>query len=100
MSPHSERPVTRLVLSASVGLALVLAAFTIVLSAGQVTAQESSPKPTHEQREACKADFLRLCPGVKPGAGRPMQCLQSHVAELSPPCGELVNAAIASQAAS
>jgi len=97
----SPRPSSRLALSASVGLALVAAAYISLLGVGAAAAQQSQmPKPTAEQRSACIADFQRLCAGVQRGDGRVMQCLQSHAEELSAPCGELVSAAAAAQAAS
>lgn len=36
--------------------------------------------------KSCRADYERLCPGVPPGWGRGLQCMQSHVEELSPQC--------------
>lgn len=37
-------------------------------------------------REACRADFARLCKGVKPGDGRVRACIKAHRAEISPQC--------------
>ena len=36
----------------------------------------------------CRADYERLCANVQPGGGRILACLQGHLAELSPPCGQ------------
>lgn len=36
--------------------------------------------------QACRADFKKLCSGVKPGEGRGAQCLKQHEAELSDGC--------------
>jgi hypothetical protein len=38
----------------------------------------------------CHADVERLCEGTPPGGGRLKACLQSHAAELSPPCQQAV----------
>lgn len=35
---------------------------------------------------ACRADFKKLCAGVKPGEGRGAECLKQHEAELSDGC--------------
>jgi hypothetical protein len=36
--------------------------------------------------KSCRADYERFCPGVPPGWGRGLQCMQSHVSELSSQC--------------
>jgi hypothetical protein len=36
--------------------------------------------------QACRADYKKLCSGVKPGDGRGAQCLKQHEAELSDGC--------------
>ena len=46
------------------------------------TAAAEGPKP----RQACRADYERLCHGVKPGAGRIRDCFKAHRSEISPPC--------------
>ena len=37
-------------------------------------------------RQACAADFAKICAGVEPGDGRLMACVRGHFAELSAPC--------------
>jgi hypothetical protein len=44
-------------------------------------------------RAACGDDLQRFCVDVRPGGGRLIQCLSSHVRELSEVCGNLINAA-------
>lgn len=63
---------------------------TILLAAGAAQAQ---PVPTSAQRaaagavrDACSADYGRVCSGVRPGGGRILQCMEAHAAELSPAC--------------
>ena len=82
-----ERRVRTLLVSTSLGLALTLAATAWLLAADGALAQQSPPL-TEEQKQACTADFKRLCPGKLPGGGRVKQCFETHEAELSPPCAE------------
>lgn len=63
---------------------------SILLAMGAAQAQ---PIPAPAQRvaaetarDACKADYGRLCSGVRPGGGRILRCMEAHVAELSPDC--------------
>ena len=46
------------------------------------TAAAEGPKP----RQACRADYERLCHGVKPGGGRIRECMKAHRSEISPAC--------------
>lgn len=36
--------------------------------------------------QACRADYKKLCDGVKPGEGRGLACLKQHESELSDGC--------------
>lgn len=47
---------------------------------------------TAAEREACKADFEKFCPGVEPGGGRIIECLAQHLNELTPECQKAVKA--------
>lgn len=49
-------------------------------------------QPTPEQRQACKADLQRLCPGTMPGGGRVRACLETNLSQLSPLCREAYEA--------
>jgi hypothetical protein len=52
----------------------------LVLFAAPAIAENAKP------RHACRADFERLCPGVKPGGGRIRECFKAHRSEISPAC--------------
>ncbi len=40
--------------------------------------------------QVCRADYDRVCPGVVPGGGRVLACLQAHSAEVSPNCARVL----------
>jgi hypothetical protein len=46
-------------------------------------------------RNSCGTDFQTLCPGIKAGGGRIMECLHDHEAQLSPACKEAIDAVLA-----
>lgn len=79
--------------------ALLLLPGTEVLTAGAARAQGTMSPETQRQvaafSNACRADYFRLCPGVQPGGGRIIACLEEHVAKLSAPCRDAVKDAAA-----
>jgi hypothetical protein len=40
----------------------------------------------------CGSGIQKLCPGVKPGDGRPFACLAEHKDKLSPSCAKVIAA--------
>jgi hypothetical protein len=44
-------------------------------------------------RQACRADYSKLCPGTSPGGGRIAACLKEHADKLSPECKDSLKAA-------
>jgi hypothetical protein len=48
----------------------------------------------------CRADFMSNCAGVQPGSPEAMQCLEQHLAKLSPSCQQAVKAVAAPAAPS
>jgi hypothetical protein len=63
-----------------------------LLLAGSLGASAQSPGIFDTQRD-CASDIQSLCPGVKPGGGRVLACLQSHVAagNLSVGCSTILS---------
>lgn len=49
-------------------------------------------------RPGCHAEVTRLCPGVAPGQGRIVACLQAHQTELSPMCKQKLDQRLARRA--
>ena len=45
-----------------------------------------------QAREACEADYRRLCTGIMPGGGRIRKCLDEHADALSPRCKQIISA--------
>jgi hypothetical protein len=82
MNTVSKLRRTIIVITAAVALAAI--------TAGHAEAQaQPSPELANQARAlalTCRADFTRLCSGVRPGGGRGLACLQQHLAELTPDC--------------
>ena len=64
-------------MSRSVSLAVL-----VILAASAASAQQPSPAV----RQACEADYHRLCATVAPGGGRILRCLLDRDKELAPEC--------------
>jgi hypothetical protein len=44
-----------------------------------------------DARQACMADFQKLCPNAQPGPGGGLrECVQAHFSELSQPCQQAI----------
>ena len=70
---------------------LALGACTSNAIAGAIGYLEIRDKVLDAQK-ACQGDVKQLCPGVKPGEGRIVNCLKQHQAELSRNCREKLGA--------
>ena len=64
---------------------IVLLAFSLSLASAQGDHSAA--------RQACGADYRRVCSGVMPGGGRVRQCLADHFDALSDGCKQAVSAA-------
>ena len=53
-------------------------------------APHPSPELMKEVRAACAGDVQKLCPGVQPGAGRILQCLNEHKTDVSETCRQAI----------
>jgi hypothetical protein len=61
-----------------------------------VTTQRPPPSPQpvaarQAERQACAAEIAQYCGTVPSGCGRPMQCLRTHGAQLSPVCANALS---------
>lgn len=79
---------------AHAAFAALLAATMVAALCAPSSAQQSSAqdKLSQEQKDACTADFKRLCPGTLPGGGRVKACFAEHHDELSEQCQMAVDA--------
>jgi hypothetical protein len=70
----------------------------VATTSGSACAQAQVPAETRAQAMAlarlCRADFDRLCPGVQPGGGRILACLNRHASELTPQCRDALKSKV------
>jgi hypothetical protein len=53
----------------------------------------AQPQQAPDPRQACAADFQKLCPDAKPGPGGGLrECVTAHFNELSDPCKQAIMA--------
>jgi len=52
--------------------------------------KEHEGKRNHPLRKACAEDAKKLCPEVKAGEGRIVQCLKQHTQDLSQGCADMM----------
>lgn len=64
----------------------IAALLLLAVTAGPAPAQQVSRAQMQQIRAVCEADVQRLCPGIQPGGGRLLQCLQQNAPEVSEPC--------------
>jgi len=78
--------------TASSGITLLVG---LSLFAGAVTAgaQQPSQAQVGAVKQSCRTDYQSFCSGVPTGGSAALQCLQGHVASLSPACQTAVSAA-------
>jgi hypothetical protein len=68
----------------------IAAGLALALVAGAVSAQPT-PRPGAAMRQACMADFQKVCPDAKPGPGGGLRdCIVAHFADLSAPCKDAI----------
>jgi len=79
---------------------LVLAFATLLGAtlAGGASAQNLSRAQMQAVRAACQADIRATCPGVQPGGGRILQCINANPDKISQPCKDALVAAKATSA--
>lgn len=65
-------------------LALILS----LAAVSSVSAQQLSMAQKLQIREDCGDDFRKLCPGLRPGGGQLMGCVQSKRDQFSRVCSE------------
>jgi len=75
-------------------IVLAAVATAAILPALPAGAQNQIPQELRDQLRAtaqtCRADLQRLCPGVRPGGGRILACLESNASAVSPDCSSAI----------
>lgn len=66
----------------------VIAFFLTFATASTVSAQQLSLAEKMQLREDCGPDIKRLCPGMRPGGGQLMSCIQGNKDQLSKTCSD------------
>jgi hypothetical protein len=68
----------------------------VLLSAvcGTAAAQQPSEAQVGAIRQSCRTDYQSYCSGVPTGGRAALQCLQGHMASLSPQCQSAVGAVV------
>ena len=56
------------------------------LGAVVLATNAAAAQPSAALRQACEADYRRLCASIIPGGGRILKCLLDHNGELAPAC--------------
>src|SRR5574338_973780 len=69
--------------------------WSALLGAGPLLATPLVLAQGMEPGKACKADLEKVCPGVQPGQGRILACLEGKTDQLSPACKDDVSKKLA-----
>jgi hypothetical protein len=67
--------------------------------AATAAAQQPSQAQIGAIKQSCRTDYQSYCSGVPTGGSAALQCLQGHIASLSPPCQTAVGAVTGSGSA-
>ncbi|WP_428493411.1 hypothetical protein [Rhodopila sp.] len=85
-----QRPTQRKAVKLLLGL--LLSALSLPALAGPAFAQQPSQAQIGAVRQSCRSDYPSVCSGVPTGGSAALQCLQGHMASLSPACQSAVGA--------
>jgi hypothetical protein len=70
----------------------ILAGFLLCTVADIATAQQATQAQIGAIKQSCRSDYQSYCSSVPTGGSAALQCLQGHMANLSPPCQTAVGA--------
>jgi hypothetical protein len=77
---------------AAVYVRAALAAASLIALLVLFLSQASAQDARNEAKQACKADYSRLCAGTMPGGGRIRKCLSDNYEGLSAACKQALDA--------
>ena len=87
-----QRPTQRPTQRRAVRLLLGLLLSALPALAGTALAQQPSQAQIGAIKQSCRSDYPSVCSGVPTGGSAALQCLQGHMASLSPACQSAVGA--------
>lgn len=64
-----------------------------VTAAGGAFAETLSAAQMQALRSACASDIRAVCPGIQPGGGRILACVQANADKISQPCKNAIASA-------
>jgi hypothetical protein len=73
---------------------IAISVFAFALTAGAALAQKPTPDQLSAIKSNCRSDYMANCMSVRPGGPEALQCLQSHMADLSGACKDAVSATL------
>ena len=71
---------------------MLILGLSVSALSGTAAAQQPSQAQVGAIRQSCRTDYQSYCSGVPTGGSAALQCLQGHMASLSPPCQSAVGA--------
>jgi Cysteine rich repeat len=101
-TPRSATPLCSIVIVAGLLMVMPYApdrAYSAEPPQGQPKSSQSEPSPEEAaggahnlqlMRKACDEDVKKLCPDIRPGGGRILQCLRGQESNLSPSCRQVL----------
>jgi hypothetical protein len=93
-SPIARNEAKKYIFRPSDALMRALLAAAMLIGILVVTLSMAMAQDRSQARQACEADYRKLCTGIIPGAGRARKCLNDNLGSLSEACKQVVAASV------